>query len=388
MNPKKVAKYFNALKEVIKDCQPEQIWNMGETGLQLNFKPHKIAAAKGTKYLHMWTSGNRETITTTAYVNAAGRALPPHVIPKGKTVKSLQSFQVIDAPEGTNWTPSESGWTKQGIAKLWFECAFFSNIGPQRRQLLILGGHDSHNFVELIDMAIQNQIKIVELPAYISNWLRPCDRTAFKPLKDAYSNAAQDMMSNQPGVITNKANFKGLLSKAWDKAMKKTNIEGFKSCGIFPYNPSAIPFEAYLPNYVYSADMLVTNSNLFNQVEAIDDTTTIKHVNVTTDNTKIISPDLALSEVDQAPFNLINNPISTIAVDRDYLAEPLPIEEIPARRDDGLIMMESSMEKQQLECFQYCLLKGFHLDMDPMFVRWKTIKETNNKAALTSHFGA
>ena len=52
--------------------------------------------------------------------------------------------------------------------------------------MLILDGHDSHNFVELIEMAISNRIEIVELPAHTSNWLQPCDRTVFKPLKDAY----------------------------------------------------------------------------------------------------------------------------------------------------------------------------------------------------------
>ena len=114
-------------------------------------------------------------ITIIACVKAAGRASPPHVIPKGKTVNLLQSFQVLDAPEGTNWTPSESGWAKQGIAKLWFEHTFLSNIGPQHPQLFILDGHDSHNFVELIDMAIQNQIEIGKLPAHTSNWLQPCD---------------------------------------------------------------------------------------------------------------------------------------------------------------------------------------------------------------------
>ena len=92
MNPIQVAKNFNALKEVIKDCQPEQIWNMDETGLQLEFNPHKIVAPKETKYLHMRTSGNREMITIIACVNAVGRAVPPHVIPRGKIVKSLQSF--------------------------------------------------------------------------------------------------------------------------------------------------------------------------------------------------------------------------------------------------------------------------------------------------------
>ena len=87
-----MAKYFNPLKEIVKDCQSEQIWNMDETNLQLDFKAHKIVAARGTKYLYMRASGNREMITIIACVNAAGRALPPHVIPKGITVKSLQSF--------------------------------------------------------------------------------------------------------------------------------------------------------------------------------------------------------------------------------------------------------------------------------------------------------
>ena len=47
---------------------------MDETGLQLDFKKHKIVAAKGTKYLHTRISRNCERITITACVNAAGRA--------------------------------------------------------------------------------------------------------------------------------------------------------------------------------------------------------------------------------------------------------------------------------------------------------------------------
>jgi hypothetical protein len=84
-----------------------------------------------------------------------------------------------------------------------------------------LDGHDSHNFLELIDLAIQNQTEIVELPAHTSNWLQPCDRTVFKPFKDFYNGAAQDMMPNFPGVVTNTANFTGLFSKAWEKAMTR-----------------------------------------------------------------------------------------------------------------------------------------------------------------------
>ena len=85
--------------------------------------------------------------------------------------------------------PAQAAWTKQGITCLWFKKSFLPNIGNERPQVLILDGHDSHNFVELLEVALANQIEIVELPAHTSNWLQPCDRTVFKPFKDVYNEA-------------------------------------------------------------------------------------------------------------------------------------------------------------------------------------------------------
>jgi len=165
MEPGKVAKYFAALKSVLDAnllcAKPESIWNMDETGIQLDHKPGKITAAKGTKYLHSRTSGVRETLTIIAAVNAAGGVIPPHVIVKGKTRRSPNSFRTEDAP-GATWSWSDSGWTKQGIALLWFTESFLPNIGSDRPQLLILDGHDSHNFIELIDVAVKNEIHIIK----------------------------------------------------------------------------------------------------------------------------------------------------------------------------------------------------------------------------------
>ena len=84
---------------------------MDETGLQLDHRPGKVVAKKGSKYLHGRTSGNCETITIIAAINAAGSSIPPHMIVKGKTRRSLSSFQSEDAPEDTTWSWSDSGWT-------------------------------------------------------------------------------------------------------------------------------------------------------------------------------------------------------------------------------------------------------------------------------------
>ena len=78
-------------------------------------------------------------------------------------------------------------------------------------------------------------------------------------------------MAEFPGVVTNKANFVELFSKAWEKSMTKSNIEsGFTACGIVPFNPSAVPLAAYLPNYLYSVDVLEKNPVLMDQLEDDD----------------------------------------------------------------------------------------------------------------------
>jgi len=259
MHKDKVSKYFSALHGVLEKRgllhKPSSIWNMDESGLQLQHVPRSVVARKGTRYLQSRTSGNKETITVIACINASGQKVPPHIIAKGKTQRALHGFDLKSAPDGAKWSVSAKGWTKQGIARLWFEETFLPNIGPDRPQVLILDGHDSHNFVELIELAIANNIEIVELPAHSSHWLQPCDRTVFKPLKDAYRDVCQQLMNDYPGVVVSKANFCGLLSKAWDRALTEDNIRsGFKACGIFPFNPDQIPSEAYLPNLLYVMD--------------------------------------------------------------------------------------------------------------------------------------
>jgi len=119
------------------------------------------------------------------------------------------------------------------------------NIGPEQPQILVLDGHDSHNFVELIEVAMANQIEILELPAHTSDWLQPCDRTVSKPFKDAYNDACQQRMNEHPGTKICHGNFCSLLSKAWLKGVTCENVKsGFRACGIYPFNPAQIPQEA------------------------------------------------------------------------------------------------------------------------------------------------
>ena len=83
-----------------------------------------------------------------------------------------------------NFRPvTQDGRSKQGLALVWFKEHFIPNIGMKRQQILILDGHNSHNFVELIQAAVDSNIVMVELPEHTSHWLQPWDRDVFGPLK-------------------------------------------------------------------------------------------------------------------------------------------------------------------------------------------------------------
>ncbi|XP_065934008.1 uncharacterized protein [Magallana gigas] len=185
--------------------QPTKIWNMDETRISLAPKPTKVIAKKGIKTLHGKTSSFRELITVIACANAGVGFLPPRFVFPGKTKRKLESydFEVATTPtspiRGANVSVSDSGWTKDGFARLWFTNTFLKNIGPSRPQLLICDGHGSHNNVEFLELAKENDIIVVELPSHTSQWTQPLDRSVFKSLK-CHWNTTVDNFIRETGV--------------------------------------------------------------------------------------------------------------------------------------------------------------------------------------------
>lgn len=125
---------------------------------------------------------------------------------------------------GSNFSVSDSGWTKDGIARLWFTDTFLKNVGPARPQVLICDGHGSHNNVEFVELAKQNDIIVVELPSHTSNWTKPFDRTVFKSLKSHW-NTVIDNFTKGTGVAVGHRQFLRLFNVAWGAALTPATIK-------------------------------------------------------------------------------------------------------------------------------------------------------------------
>ena len=195
-------------------------------------------------------SENKTNTTIMVCVNGAGGKMVPMVVVKGKTSATLHGLNVTDAPPGTVFAYQENGWMSEKLGEMWFRDVFLKNCGPDRPQLLILDGHSSHETLGLLELAIQENIHIICLPPHTSHMLQPLDRSVFGPFNTAYNTACSEFLSESPYHIVNKGSFLHLFHKAFDNGITRENVvNGFKACGIVPFNPDAIPSEAFHPSF-------------------------------------------------------------------------------------------------------------------------------------------
>ena len=94
MEGKKVDCYFECLREIIEGVPADCVWNMDECGFNFEHVSAKVVVFKGERSVNARVSGHRQNTTVVACANAAGRVMPPFVIVKRKTRKSLNAYPV------------------------------------------------------------------------------------------------------------------------------------------------------------------------------------------------------------------------------------------------------------------------------------------------------
>lgn len=249
MNKKECNEYFELLKKTLTEHdlinKPGCIWNVDESGLQLNNEPGVVVAIRGSD-VHVRQSAERgETVTVVACANAEGVFLPPYCIFKG--VKKQQIWQESMPTGAAIEMRRESAYIDENIFMKWFQEHFLPRK-PPGKCLLLLDGHGSHtNSPEILECATNNDVVLLCLPSHTTQYLQPLDRAFFKPLKAYYRNASSEWGNANPGKKLERRHFGELLAQAWSKAATlQTGISGFRACGIYPLKPSAIPEDAFL----------------------------------------------------------------------------------------------------------------------------------------------
>ena len=249
MNRKLVEDFFSTLKaEMAKvEQNPMLIWNMDELRFPLEHSELRVVCSKGANVLGRVLS-NQDDVTVKACASASGEIMPPLIIVKGKTYKSLQSFVTDEGPVEAVWTWQQKTWTDDSLGSQWFKEIFLKNCGKTRPQLLIMDQHHSHEVLDFIELAVEENIIVLALPYNTSHWLHPLDRGCFGPLTQQYNQVCTDYMAQSHLCIVRKPTWAKLFKKAWDMEMTPTNVrKGFQLTGICPLNQNAIPYRAFQP---------------------------------------------------------------------------------------------------------------------------------------------
>lgn len=249
MNRVDVGNYFKLLQTTLEQNElfdkPGSIYNVDETGLQLNNRPGHVIAEKGAKDVVTLTSGEKgETISCIACINAEGAFLPPVCVFKGKNLKTEWTDSL--PPGSTIMMSQKSAYVTATIFLDWFTNHFLPRKN-EGKTLLILDGHASHcSSVELLETADANNVILLCLPPHTTHYLQPLDRAFFKSLKTFYYQACREWMHSHPGRKLGRLQFGELLAKSWGKSATTGNaVSGFKATGIFPWDPNCIPDHAY-----------------------------------------------------------------------------------------------------------------------------------------------
>ncbi|XP_068081804.1 uncharacterized protein [Anabrus simplex] len=249
MNREAIAEYFSLILDVLSANnlldKPGHLYNMDETGFQMNPRPDTVIAEKGSPTLYQVTSGEKgETITVIACCNAEGNFIPPACILKGKRKKPEWEDGL---PNGsTVYMNEKSGYVTSDIFMSWLKDHFI----PRKQQgkvVLFLDGHASHcTDPDMLDLAARNDVIMICLPPHSTHFLQPLDRCVFKSLKQAFYKAMRNWTLSHPGRKVSRAQFPIFLTEAWKKAaVPSTAQSGFEACGLYPYNPERIPDEAF-----------------------------------------------------------------------------------------------------------------------------------------------
>lgn len=108
--------------------------------------------------------------------------------------------------------------------------------------ILFVDGHKTHINYHLSQLCSQLKIELIALYPNATRILQPADVAAFRPLKVAWHKYSRKWQNENNQSIT-KQNFAPILNETVIQSLKPDIlINGFRACGLCPFNPNAIDY--------------------------------------------------------------------------------------------------------------------------------------------------
>ncbi|XP_068086296.1 uncharacterized protein [Anabrus simplex] len=223
---------------------------MDEKGvhLTLHLQQH-VLSKKGAKCVHIVSHEHAENVTVVACTIAIGNVIPPMVLFKG--VRYRKSFKA-GLPHCSRVLMTTKGSIKGEIIVKWIE--HFAQYKPPGPTLLIMDGAKCHLDISIVDKAEEHEITLFCLPSNTTYELQPLDKAIFHSFEHYWDQQLLHFWEHNPEDPDRKLTkdiFSEVFTPLWGKCMNLSNISsGFRATGIYPFDRTAIPEEAFAPSSV------------------------------------------------------------------------------------------------------------------------------------------
>ena len=163
------------------------VGNMDETPAFFDMVPSKSICKTGSKECIVRTSGcEKKHVTIVLSVTADGKMLPPMIIFKGKTTKTIEKLRV---PNRFIVKNQAKAWMDEELMHVWLEYIWLKHTKLKLQKLgfenslLTFDAFSAHKTDEVEAKLVQNKSDILVIPAGCTSKCQPMDVCINKPFK-------------------------------------------------------------------------------------------------------------------------------------------------------------------------------------------------------------
>ncbi|XP_033102406.1 jerky protein homolog-like [Anneissia japonica] len=222
-----MTEYFNNIKDVVENIDPENIYNYDETN---------VTDDPGSTRVERVQEHSKMAISLMMCGNAAGTLLPPFVVYKAQ---NLYENWVARGPAGVKYAATKSGWFDMETFERWFFEIFIPHTADKPGvKVLVRDNLASHFSVDVVNKAKEANIYFTSLPPNTTHLTQPLDVAFFRPAKIMWKSILDKwrVESRLQGTIP-KEIFPSLLLSLLNQLKPNTpkNLaSGFRACGLCP----------------------------------------------------------------------------------------------------------------------------------------------------------
>lgn len=176
-NQANVDLFFNNYSEVQSryHFQPNNIYNIDETGIQTVVQAPKVIAEKGSKGVGQSVSAERGSLVTMCgIISASGNTIPPvYIFPR---IRMKEQF-MYGAVTGAIGFAGQSGWMTANIfVKVLQHIQKYTSCNTENKILIIMDNHETHISLEAILYSRANGIVLLSFPPHCTHQMQPLDK--------------------------------------------------------------------------------------------------------------------------------------------------------------------------------------------------------------------